>query len=330
MPVRWGILATGQIAAKFTEDLRLLPDAEPVAVGSRTVEAARAFADRFGVPRAYGSWAELAADPDVDAVYVATPHSAHHAAALPCIEAGKAVLVEKPFTLDVPTAQDLVEAARRRGTLLMEAMWTRCLPAVRLIADRLAAGDLGEITTVQADFGFPGPTDPAHRLRNPALGGGALLDLGIYPITIAHLALGVPDTVAASAQLTDDGVDTNTGLLLGYASGAVALLGCSIIAGTPCRAAITGTAGRIELPERFHRPLGFTVHRPDREPEVVEAPFSGWGFHFEAAEVGRCLREGLTESPLVPLATTLETMAILDMARAELGISYEKSGRTMK
>ncbi len=324
-PLRWGILATGRIAAKFTADLTLLPDAEAVAVGSRSAEAAAAFAARYGIPRAHGSWTALAADPEVDAVYVATPHSAHYLAALTCIEAGKAVLVEKPFTLDVPTSAALVEAARRRGTFLMEAMWTRCLPAVRRLAELLADGAVGEVTMVQADFGFTAPAEPDHRLRDPALGGGALLDLGIYPITLAHLALGAPQTVAAVAALSAAGIDTNTGLLLGYPSGAVATLACSIVAATPCTAAISGTAGRIELPTRFHCPSGFTLYRPGHEPAAVEAPFEGWGYHFEAAEVARCLRAGLTESPLVPLQTTLATMAILDTARAQLGIRYPVS-----
>lgn len=324
-PLRWGILATGAIAAKFTEDLRLVPDADAVAVGSRTADAARAFAARFGIPRAYGSWTALATDPDVDAVYVATPHSAHHAAALTCIEAGKAVLVEKPFTLDVPTAQELVTAARRRGTFLMEAIWTRCIPAVRRIVDLLAAGELGEVTTVQADFGFTAHVEPTHRLLDPRLGGGALLDLGIYPITLAHLALGVPATIVAAGQLTADGVDANAGLLLGYHSGAVALLSCSIAGGTPCTASITGTRGRIDLPARFHRPTSFVLHRSGHEPQVVEAPFEGRGYHFEAAEVARCVRAGLIESPCVPLATTLETMAILDAARSQLAVRYPVS-----
>lgn len=331
MVVRWGILATGGIAAKFAEDLPHVADAELLAVGSRTAAAAGAFATKYGIPRAYGSWAELAADPDVDAVYVATPHSAHHAAAIGCLAAGKAVLVEKPLTLDLGTAEDLVAAARQRGLFAMEAMWTRCLPSVRRLTAMLADGAIGEVTGVQADFGLAGPFEPAHRLRDPALGGGALLDLGIYPVTLAHLVLGVPDTIQATAQLTPEGVDANTGLLLGYAGGAIAALTCGIVGATGNRGTITGTAGRIDIAASFYQARSFTLHRYDgTDPQEFADPFDGWGYHFEAAEVGRCLREGLTESPLVPLATTLEVLGILDAARGQIGVTYPNSGRTRK
>ncbi|HEY3001774.1 MAG TPA: Gfo/Idh/MocA family oxidoreductase [Kribbellaceae bacterium] len=320
--VRWGILATGWVAGRFTEDLRLLDECEVVAVGSRTLAAAEAFASRHDIPRAYGSWAALAADPDVDVVYVATPHAAHRQAALTCIDAGKAVLVEKPVTLDAGSAQELVTAARRRGTFLMEAMWMRCLPVVRRVARLIADGAIGAVTSVRADFGLPGPFDPAHRLRDPALGGGATLDLGIYPVTLAHLALGMPDTVQAVATRTPEGVDENTGILLGYPSGAVATLSCGFVGETPCTAAISGTLGRIDLPSPFYRPDRFTLHGTGAAPAVVEEPIRGWGYHFEAAEVNRCLRAGLGESPLVPASTSVAVLSILDQIRARIGVTY--------
>ncbi|HET6212697.1 MAG TPA: Gfo/Idh/MocA family oxidoreductase [Micromonosporaceae bacterium] len=322
MVVRWGILATGGIAAKFTEDLALLPGAEAVAVGSRTAAAAQAFAQRYGIPRAHGSWAELAADPEVDVVYLATPHSAHVAAALECIEAGKAVLVEKPMALDVPAAKDLVTAARSRGTFLMEAMWMRCLPGIRRLVELVDAGAIGEVTTVQADFGLAGPFPPEHRLRDPALGGGALLDLGIYPVSLAHLLLGNPVRLTATASLTPEGVDQNTAVILDYPN-AMAVLHCGMVGATPGTASVTGTDGRIDLPPGFHRPQWLTVHRRGAaEPDVIEAPIDGWGYHIEAGEVGRCLSEGLLESPLVPLDTTLEVLAILDALRVQIGVEY--------
>lgn len=326
MTVRWGILATGTIAARFTEDLRLVPDAEVVAVGSRTAVAAQAFAERYGVPRAHGSWADLAADPDVDVVYVATVHPAHYRAALTCIEAGKAVLVEKPLTLDVPTAERLLAAARARGVFAMEAMWTRCLPAIRRVAGLIADGAIGEVATVHAEFGLAGPFEPTHRLRDPAQGGGALLDLGIYPVALANLVLGPPTTIQATARLTAEGVDAHTGLLLGHPSGAIAALTCGITGATRNAASITGSDGRIDLPGPFHCPKRFTLHRRGADPEEIHAPFEGWGYHLEAAEVGRCLRAGLVESPLVPHAATLEVLAVLDAARAQLGVSYPDAG----
>src|SRR5262245_9811712 len=227
-PIRWGILATGSIAAKFTEDLGLLPDAEVLAVGSRSLVAAKSFAERYGVTRAHGSWAELAGDPDVDVVYVATPHTAHYAATMTCLDAGKAVLCEKPLTLDATQARQLARAAGAGGLFLMEAVWTRCLPAVLEMVKLVADGAIGAVTAVHADFGLAGPFAASHRLRDPALGGGALLDLGIYPVTMAHLLLGVPAEIRAWAKLSPEGVDENTGMILGYDSGAVAALTCGI------------------------------------------------------------------------------------------------------
>ncbi len=320
--IRWGILATGTIANRFVSDLRLLPDAEVTAVGSRTLPAARTFAARHGIPRAYGSWQELVEDRDVDVVYVATPHSAHREATLTCLAAGKAALTEKPLTLDRVTSHELVEAARSAGVFLMEAVWTRCFPAIRRVAGLIADGTIGAVTAVHADFGLAGPFEPTSRLRDPKLGGGALLDLGMYPVTIAHIALGVPDEITAWARLTEEGVDENTAMVFGYATGALAALSCSLVGDTPRRAAITGTEGRIELPRDFIRPDGYTLYRGDAPGETVEMPFEGWGYHFEAAEVHRCLREGLTESRVVPLAETLAVMGTLDTVRARIGVEY--------
>ncbi|WP_213453747.1 Gfo/Idh/MocA family protein, partial [Rhizomonospora bruguierae] len=319
---RWGILATGGIATAFVQDLRLLPDAEVVACGSRRPDTARAFADRHGIPRAHGTWADLANDPDVDVVYVATPHAFHHAATRACLDAGKPALCEKPFTLDRPTSAELIDLATGRGIFLMEAMWTRCNPVIRRLQALVADGAIGDVTTVHADFGIAGPFEPTHRMRARALGGGALLDLGVYPITIAHLFLGAPTEITAWGRLSPEGVDENTGLILGYPNGAMASLTCGILGATRNTASITGTRGRIDLNGTFFAPRGYTLYRNDTEPETVDMSFPGAGYHFEAAEVQRCLAEGLIESPLVPHATTLEIMGILDEIRAQLGVHY--------
>ncbi|MFB4197782.1 Gfo/Idh/MocA family protein [Streptomyces carpaticus] len=320
-PVRWGILATGSIAAAVTADIVAMPDAEVVAVGSRTPEAARRFAERFGLPRAYGSWRELAEDPEVDVVYVATPHSAHHAAVRTALLAGKPVLCEKPFTLNAAEAEDLVTLARERGLFLMEAMWMYCNPAIRRLTELVRDGAIGEIRSVHAEFGLAGPIPPDHRLRNPALGGGALLDLGVYPVSFAQLLLGEPQAVTAWARMSD-GVDENTGLLLGYDNGALAALTCSLVAGTANGASVTGSAGRIELPGGFFFPERFTLHREGAKPEE----FHGFGPHqtyaHQAAEVMRALRAGETESPLVPLEGTLAVMRTLDAARERIGLRF--------
>jgi predicted dehydrogenase len=321
-PIRWGILATGNIARAFVSDLRLMPDAKVTAVGSRSQEAADRFAAAHDVPRAHGSWEALASDPDVDVVYVATPHSAHHAASLACLRAGKAVLCEKPLTLDLAQTEDLVGTARSNAVFLMEAMWMRCFPAIHTICGLIADGAIGEMTAVHADFGMAAPVDTTHRLRARELGGGALLDVGVYPVTFAHLMLGSPERVEAWSRLTPEGVDENTGMIFGYASGAVAALTCSLVGDTPRTAAVTGTHGRIELPRNFYRPTGFTLARGDAEPEYIPTPFDGLGYHFEAAEVHRCLREGLTESPVAPLAETLAVMSTLDTVRARIGVDY--------
>jgi predicted dehydrogenase len=320
-PVRWGILGTGGIAATFATDLKLTEGAVLAAVGSRTAEAATGFAERHGFARAHGSWADLAADDEVDVVYVATPHAFHHAAATACIAGGKHVLCEKPMTLDLASATDLVQAARSRGVFLMEAMWMRCNPAIRRIVELIADGAIGEVTAVHADFGIQGPFPATHRLMDPALGGGALLDLGVYPINLAHLILGAPVDVRAWAQLSPEGVDQNTGLLFGYPSGAVAALTCSLVGATGNVATITGTTGRIQLPTDFYMPRTFTLHRGS-ESEVFDLDFPGRGYQFEAAEVQRCLAAGELESPLMPQSTTLEIMGLLDAVREQIGVRY--------
>lgn len=317
--IRWGILSTGSIAEQFTRELTPLPGSRAVAVGSRSAQPAREFARRLGIPRAHGNWAELIADPDVDVIYVATPHSAHHTAVRQCLTAGKPVLCEKPFTLSEAEAKPLVALARERGVFLMEAMWMYCNPVVRRMADLVREGAIGEVRAVHADFGLAGPFAPGHRLRDPALGGGALLDLGVYPVSFAHLLLGEPDEVTAWSRLRD-GVDENTGMLLGYASGAVAALTCSLVADTPQRAAVTGSAGRIEFPRGFFHPDSFVLYREDREPEEFtgERP----GLVHQAAEAARCLRAGETESPLVPLDGTLAVMRTLDAVRERVGLRF--------
>ncbi|PWR05907.1 oxidoreductase [Micromonospora acroterricola] len=319
---RWGILATGHIASRFAEDLRLVPDAELVAVGSRAADSAQRFADRHGAQRAYGSWVELAADPEVDVIYVATPHTAHYEAAMTCLTAGRAVLLEKPFTLDLASSTELVDTARAAGVFLMEAMWMRTNPVILRAAELIAEGAIGTVSGVRADFGVAGPFPPEHRMRALALGGGALLDLGIYPISLAHLLLGVPQHIRSWAQISPEGVDENTGVLFGYDTGALATLSCGMVGASGLTASITGSTGRIDLPEPFFRPGSLTLHRADAEPETISGDGVGGGYQYEAIEVQRCLAAGLTESPLVPHAATLEVMGLLDAVREQIGVRY--------
>ena len=336
--VRWGILATGGIAAAFTAALIDLPDAEVVAVASRTEESAKAFAERFGIERAYGDWAALAADEDIDVVYVATPHSAHRAAAGLCLEAGRNVLVEKAFTLNSREATELVELARARGSFLMEAMWMYCNPLVRRLKALVDDGAIGEVRTIQADFGLAGHLlpearngilPPSHRLRDPAQGGGALLDLGVYPVSFAQLLLGEPADIKASAVLSAEGADLQTAALFSWDSGALAALHCSIVGGTGPSASVTGSLGRIDIPDGFFHPERFVLHQDGRDPEeFVLDPADGPRntLRHEAAEVMRALRAGESESPLVPLEGTVAVMRTLDAVRERIGVRYPQEG----
>jgi predicted dehydrogenase len=324
--IRWGLIGTGGIAAAFARDLRLLDDAEVVAVGSRSQESADRFADEHGIPRRHASYADLAADPEVDAVYVATPHPGHHDAAMLAIEAGKAVLVEKPFTMDAAQARSLVEAARARGTFLMEAMWTRHLPHVLAIREIIASGRIGDVVLVTAEHGQWFADDPAFRLFAPELGGGALLDLGIYPVSFAHMVLGTPTRVVALSDPAFTGVDAQTSMILQFEGGAHAVLTTTLRAPSECHAAIAGRDGRIEIDDVFYRPTSFRVverdGRDDGRVETFTFDEPGHGLRYQAAEVGRCLREGLTESPRLPLDETVAIMETLDEVRRQIGLTY--------
>jgi predicted dehydrogenase len=321
--IRWGIIGTGRIASDFTGDLALLDDTTAVAVGSRQQQTAEEFADRFGIAHRHASYEALVADPDVDAVYISTPHPGHHAAARLAIEAGKAVLVEKPFTLNASQAEDLVSAARAKRTFLMEAMWSRFLPHMRRIRELLDSGVLGDIRTVTADHGQRFlPPDPTSRLYDPALGGGALLDLGIYPVSFASYVLGTPERVTAVSDPTTTGVDAQTSIVLQYAGGKHAVLTTTLGAETANVATIVGTEGRIEIDRTWYQPTSFTLTLRSGETERFAEPRVGHGLRFEAAEVGRCLRDGRLESDVMSLEETLKVMATMDEVRRQIGLGY--------
>jgi predicted dehydrogenase len=321
-PIRWGILGTGWIASEFAGDLRLLDDAELVAVGSRSQENADAFGARFDVPRCYPTYAELVADPDVDAVYVASPHPMHVGDSLLAIEAGQAVLCEKPFTVNAAQAREVVAAAAARGTFLMEAMWTRFLPHMVRIRSLLADGTLGQVRAVYADHGQKFESDPSSRGYAPELGGGALLDLGVYPISLASMVLGDPSGVVAISEPTSTGVDMQTSMLLRHLDGSQGVLTCTMEAASPVAAVIVGTEARIEIDTTWYAPTTFRVITTAGEVTEYAEPCAGRGMQHEAAEVGRCLRAGLLESPDLPLAETVAIMATMDEVRAQIGLRY--------
>jgi predicted dehydrogenase len=324
-PIRWGLMATGGIAETFAADLAYVPDAELVAVGSRAQESADAFGDRFGVPRRHASYAALAEDPEVDAIYVSPPHPFHKDATLLALRGGKAVLCEKPFAMDVVESQEMISLARSSGTLLVEAMWTRFLPTMIRVREILAAGTLGSLVYLTAEHGQWFADDPDFRLFAPSLGGGALLDLGIYPISFAHMVFGAPSQITAVSDPAFTGVDKTTSAILQYESGAHAVVTTSLAAASNNPAVIYGSEARLELDGWFYTPTSFRVVA--RDGSVLESytpPAGGRGMEHEAAEVGRCLREGLTESPLMPLDETLAVMATMDEIRRQINLDYAK------
>jgi predicted dehydrogenase len=319
---RWGILAAGNIAGKFTADL-LLAGHEVKAVGSRSAQKASEFAARYGLPRAHGSYEALVEDPEVDAVYIATPHPMHAPAARLAIEAGKHVLIEKPFTLNSAEAQDLVERAAARGVVVLEAMWTRFLPHMIRLREVLASGMIGQPLTLVATHTQKLPDDPAHRLNDPALGGGALLDLGIYPVSFAYDVFGAPSSVSASGRLRDTGVDAEVSAVLRYANGAVALLLCASDTAGPNTAQITGTDGYIEIDSTWYTPTTFRVFDSKRTLiETFESQVRGRGMHFQAAELERLVASGGPSSALMPPRQSVEIMAMLDTIRQQVGVRY--------
>ena len=322
--VRWGVVGTGDIANSVAPEFRHVDGAELVAVGSRSAQRAQAFAAAHGVPRAHGSYRDLLADGEVDAVYIATPHRQHHAVALAALRAGKAVLVEKAFTATLRGAQEVVDEARRRGVFAMEAMWTRFLPAVVHVRELVAAGAIGDVVSVQADLGIVREFDPSHRLFAAELGGGALLDLGVYTVSFAQMLLGAPESVAAVGAHEPNGVDATATLLLGFEGGRSATLTTSFHSPMPGAARILGSDGWIEVPPRFHHPTAVVLHGAGREPEPFSHPHLGSGYAHELIEVTECVRAGRTESTVMPLDDTLAVMAVLENAGRLLGLRWSE------
>jgi predicted dehydrogenase len=321
--LRWGILGPGVIAGDFTDALHRHTGQRIVAAGSRSAERAEAFAAAHGVERAYGSYQALVDDPEVDVVYVATPHSEHLEHALLAIAAGKHVLIEKPMAVTAAQARRIVAAAREAGVFAMEAMWTRYLPQTDIIRQLLQDGALGEVRVVTADFGGRARFDPAGRLWDPALAGGALLDLGVYTVSWASFALGAPAGILATGSLASTGVDEQAALILSSASGAQALLSTTLLASTPSLGTISGSEGRIETDSPFWGPSGLTLFRGDGTPaahwtDPYGRPYRD-GMSYEAAALARYVDEGRTESPLHPLAEAVDTLATIDEARRQLG-----------
>ncbi len=322
-PIRWGILGAGWIAEQVAENINLTNGNTIAAVAARSAHRAADFADRFDVGGSYGSYQALLEDDQVDVVYVATTHPSHHELSLQAISAGKALLIEKPLCLNAKDAREVFAAARQADVFAMEAMWMRTNPLIRQAQELLAEGVIGDLVGVRAEFGLGLEFDPGHRLYDMDNGGGALLDLGIYPATFAYLFLGRPDETHTFGTLSPTGSDDTVHLQWLYDGVPKAQLWCSVSTAAPCQAALYGTKGWIQFDAPMFRPRGLTVHSGEAEHRI-EDPIAGIGAGYgpQIEEVERCLRAGLLESPFVRQADTVVVMELLDQARGVLGVKY--------
>ncbi len=326
IPVRWGVLGTGMIVQQFAQGLQVVAEAELAAVGSRSEDTAVSFANQYNIPHAHASYEALVNDPDVDVIYIGTPHVFHKENTLMCLEAGKHVLCEKPFALNAQDAQEMVDMAQAKGLFLMEAMWTRFLPIMEKVRALLADDAIGDIRMIVADFGFRTDFDPQHRLFNPKLGGGALLDVGIYPISLACGLLGIPDEIVSQAEIGATGIDEQSTYLFKWDSGQLAQLSAAVRTETNQEAVIYGTNGRIHLQHPWWCGEHLTLVKNGKRAQIA-TPKVGNGYNYEATAVSQAIRSGQTEHPLMPLAETVAIMQTMDTIRQQWGLVYpqEKS-----
>ena len=321
--IRWGLIGLGSISRKFAVGLQAAPDAECYAVASRSQQKAAAFGEEFGAAKCYGSYAALANDPNVDAVYIGTPHTLHKSNTLLCLHGGRHVLCEKPFAVNRREAQEMVELAREKKLFLMDAMWTRCFPAMAKLRQLLAEKVIGDVMLVQVDFGYRmGQVLPEHRIFNPHLAGGALLDVGVYCLYLASMVYGrQPADIVSQHTLGSTGVDELSVSVFKYSDNEMAAITTAIRMNTPHEARIIGAKGYISIADWWH-PTRMTLQISGQEAETLDFALAGNGYNYEAAEVGRCIRAGLTESSVVPLDETLAIMTTMDRMRRQWGLRY--------
>lgn len=323
--IRWGIIGAGGMADVMAADFRFVRGAEIVAIGSRDLGKAQSLADKHRVPKAFGTYAELLNDSDVDVVYIATPHPHHRDIALAAIARGKAVLVEKSFTATHEGALEVVEAARDKGVFCMEAMWTRFLPVIAAAREVVAWGRIGDVLGVQGDLCAYREYDPDHRLFSPETGGGAMLDLGVYAVSFAQLFLGEAQTINCVGRLNPNGTDAAASMSIGHTGGGLSSLACGFDGFGPARMSIYGTKGWIEVEPRFHHPTSLSVHRAGVLPRIIEAKMTGRGYSHEINEVSERVRAGDTESTIMPLDDTLEVMRVMEESLAQMGIRHQET-----
>jgi predicted dehydrogenase len=323
--IRWGILGAGRIARKFASDFRLVDDAELIAIGSRSRESADKFADEFPLTYRHDSYEALAQNPEVDAIYIATPHNLHYENTLLCLENGKAVLCEKPFAMNSRQSLEMIALAREKKVFLMEALWTKFHPHYKKMREMVGEGALGEIRSVLVNFGFIPPEPVPARIFDPALGGGTLMDIGIYNVFMALSVLGAPDHIDAVMTPASTGVDEQCAILFRYKNGAMAQLFSTFSSNLATEADICGSLGRIRLTSRFYETTSLVEYYPGRFDSKQVIPVEkepGFGYQYETRHVNDCLRKGLTESDIVTFADTLLLMETLDKIRGIAGIRY--------
>lgn len=323
--INWGILGCGKIARKFASDLRLVENAQLLAVGSLDKTRGQEFAAAFRAPKVYSSYESLAADPEVDVIYIATPHGFHYEHAMICLKHRKAVLCEKAFALNTKHAAEMIRFAKSQNVFIMEAFWTKFLPQYQKAIEIINSGKIGDVRWIQADFGFNAGDPPAQRLTDPKLGGGALLDIGIYPVFLAQSILGKPSEIQASMTPYSTGVDEQCVMTMKFPNGALAALSSTLCADTPVEAVIAGTNGRILFKNRFHNAIAtIEVAIGKDDPKTIDVfREDGFGYQFEARHVSECLRKGLIESPVMTHQDTIMQMETLDAIRKLCGIRYD-------
>jgi len=321
-PFHWGIIGLGKIARKFAQDVQVLENATLHAVASRTQEKADAFAQEYAASYAYGSYEALMQCPDLDAIYIATPHVFHYENTVLCLQNKIPVLCEKPFAMNIRQVEEMIRVAKEQDTFLMEALWTRFLPTTLKMLELMENNAIGEVLSVKADFGFKAPLDPEKRIFNQKLGGGSLLDIGIYPVFLALLTLGYPDTIEAIARIGSTKVEEECGMLFNYENGRMAHLHSTVRAKTNTEAFIYGEKGTIHLHSRWHEPTSMSLTNLEGEEQHFDFEWKSNGYHYEAEEVMECLAAGKKESDRMPLDFSLQLIRLLDAVREKAGIHY--------
>jgi len=322
--IKWGILGTGRISRAFAEGLKYASNGSLHGVASRTKTNADLFAEEWGVPRAFENYQDLAESDEIDAIYIATPHTQHAENSILCMKNGKAVLCEKPFAVNSGEVEKMIAQAKESDVLLMEGMWSRFPPLMYKLREILSSGQIGEIRTLQADFGFRPPTrDPKGRLFNLELAGGSLLDIGIYPVSLASMVMGRPESFVSDWHCGPTGVDEQASLVFKYTNGSMALLHSSLESETRQEAFLSGTKGNIRIHKQCWKPQRMTVDFPcSGKADVIEMPFEGNGFNYEAEAFGELMLSGKKESPIMPLKESLEVIGLMDEIRSSWGLKY--------